>query len=243
MLIERSPSVSHQAAELLSERILSGFYPPGSRLPSENELSKELGISRGSLREALNELETLQAITRKQGVGTFVTDRKALLRTRLESFRDIRELLEIMGHTVSLQASEPVIRKASVDESDHLDIQAGAKVLELTRLYEADGQAVMRCRYAIPVKLLRIQPEEIDLQSSFPDLLLSLLDAIVSSIRTRVRAVICPDDLVKPFGLTSGTPTVVIQDVLHDRSGKPIVRSYIDFNDKVIDFFAFQFVE
>lgn len=57
----------------LYARIQSGEYPSDSRLPSERALAAELGVSRNTVREALDVLETRKMIRRRQGSGSFVT--------------------------------------------------------------------------------------------------------------------------------------------------------------------------
>ncbi|MDO6483934.1 FadR/GntR family transcriptional regulator [Shimia thalassica] len=54
--------------------ILRGILRPGERLPSERELSEQLGVSRPSLREAIGELQERGLLTSKAGAGIFVAD-------------------------------------------------------------------------------------------------------------------------------------------------------------------------
>ena len=67
--------------ELLA-KFRSGALEPGERLPPEPELAKQLGVSRGTLREATMELSRMGYLDVRQGAGTFVTvpDRRAVLR-------------------------------------------------------------------------------------------------------------------------------------------------------------------
>jgi DNA-binding FadR family transcriptional regulator len=58
--------------ETLTARIHSGDYPTDSRLPSERVLAVELGVSRNTLREALDVLEQQKMVRRRQGSGSFV---------------------------------------------------------------------------------------------------------------------------------------------------------------------------
>lgn len=62
-----------QVAEILTQRILNGDYPPGSNLPAEAELCAEFDIARGTVRQALSKLENEGFVRREQGRGTFVT--------------------------------------------------------------------------------------------------------------------------------------------------------------------------
>ncbi len=62
-----------QIAKFLREEIASGKYPPGERLPSENQLSESYNVSRVTIRQALKLLEENYSIYRVHGVGTFVS--------------------------------------------------------------------------------------------------------------------------------------------------------------------------
>lgn len=63
------------AAEQIRERIDDGAWRPGERIPSEKELAAQLGISRGSVREALRMLEALGCVEIRPGGGTVVKGR------------------------------------------------------------------------------------------------------------------------------------------------------------------------
>jgi GntR family transcriptional repressor for pyruvate dehydrogenase complex len=65
-------NVTDTAAKRLQEMILSGELPSGERLPSQHDLSRQLGISRASLREAVSILETLGFLNIEPGRGTFI---------------------------------------------------------------------------------------------------------------------------------------------------------------------------
>jgi GntR family transcriptional repressor for pyruvate dehydrogenase complex len=68
-----------QAAEQISARIQAGVWQPGDRLPSERDLALQLGISRGSTREALRVLEAMGWLAIRPGDGIIVRDRTAAL--------------------------------------------------------------------------------------------------------------------------------------------------------------------
>ena len=62
----------YQVAVLLRGRILSGVYTVGTKIPPENQLAAEFGVSRLTLRRALDVLEGESLLRRQQGVGTTV---------------------------------------------------------------------------------------------------------------------------------------------------------------------------
>ncbi|MDR0737134.1 MAG: GntR family transcriptional regulator [Zoogloeaceae bacterium] len=66
--------LSDAIAATLERRILDGVFRPGDKLPAERDLAVELGVSRPSLREAMQKLAVRGLLWRRQGDGTFVTD-------------------------------------------------------------------------------------------------------------------------------------------------------------------------
>lgn len=75
---QRRPAVtriSDAVAVELETRILEGSLKPGDRLPAERELATEMGVSRPSLREAIQKLVSKGLLVTRHGDGTVVTDR------------------------------------------------------------------------------------------------------------------------------------------------------------------------
>ncbi len=63
-----------QAADQIAGRIREGAWRPGDRLPAERDLALQLGISRGSTREALRILGAMGLLEIRPGDGTIVRD-------------------------------------------------------------------------------------------------------------------------------------------------------------------------
>lgn len=100
-------AVTGDAVDRIRELIVSGVLQPGDRLPQENELAAELGISRNSMREAVRALEQARVLSVKHGSGTYVTSLEPALLLQGISFAvdmlrddtllevlEVRELLE-----------------------------------------------------------------------------------------------------------------------------------------------------
>ena len=66
-----------QVCELLARRIADGAWKPNTTLPNEMELAREMGVSSGTVRKALERLEADRLVVRRQGRGTFVVDQAA----------------------------------------------------------------------------------------------------------------------------------------------------------------------
>ena len=88
-----------QVKEHIVIRILAGDWPQGQRLPSENQLTGDLGISRMTAHRALRELTSEGWLTRVQGAGTFVAEAKP--QSALMEIRNIREEIAERGCTLA----------------------------------------------------------------------------------------------------------------------------------------------
>ncbi|QXI47254.1 FadR family transcriptional regulator [Pseudomonas anuradhapurensis] len=90
-------SRAHDLVSSLTQQILLGTFKPGDKLPSENTLVREHGVSRTVVREALSKLQASGLVEPRHGIGTFVMERQvqAGLRIAAESAANVRDLLEL----------------------------------------------------------------------------------------------------------------------------------------------------
>ncbi|MFK0207006.1 FadR/GntR family transcriptional regulator [Agrobacterium sp. NPDC090283] len=81
----------------LSERIDSGLYSAGEKIPSSAQLCEEFGVSRTVIREALMSLKVGGRVTARQGAGVFVTEKDAkTLNFEINRIDDIRSAMQIL---------------------------------------------------------------------------------------------------------------------------------------------------
>lgn len=69
------PNAVEDIIETFKQAIIHGELQPGQRLPSEAELGQQLGVGRGTVREAMKMLEALGVVNIKRGDGTYIVDR------------------------------------------------------------------------------------------------------------------------------------------------------------------------
>ena len=107
-----------QLAEQLRAGIADGSYPPGKKIPSENELARTLSVSRQTVRQAIGTLENEGLLTRVRGSGTYVrsqlpikrqaTERIGVIVTYLDDYifptivQGIEGVLSANGYTLTL---------------------------------------------------------------------------------------------------------------------------------------------
>lgn len=81
----------------LSERIDSGLYTPGEKIPSSLQLCEEFGVSRTVIREALTSLKVAGRVITRQGAGAYVTEKDArTLNFEISRIEDIRSAMQIL---------------------------------------------------------------------------------------------------------------------------------------------------
>lgn len=70
----KKKNLYEEIAGQLFKKITAGYFLPGQQLPGERELAAQLGVNRGSLREALRVLEFMRVVEKRVGEGVFVRD-------------------------------------------------------------------------------------------------------------------------------------------------------------------------
>jgi GntR family transcriptional regulator, transcriptional repressor for pyruvate dehydrogenase complex len=104
--------VFENAVEQIRVLILDGTIVPGQKLPTEQELCRQLNVSRSSIREALRCLEAEGLVDVRRGSGTFISDRSTSRRLESELTRwivqreeTLEQVLEVREHIEGLTAS------------------------------------------------------------------------------------------------------------------------------------------
>lgn len=128
-----------QLYDVLESRILNGEYKEGEVLPSEMSLMDEFGVSRVTVRQAMDKLIVAGLISRKRGKGTMVLKKENTVATSfLSSFNGIEEKNNANDRRVLSVAYV----KPPIDVSYFFDISGNDKVLKITRQTYVDGKAV-----------------------------------------------------------------------------------------------------
>ena len=108
MEFDNNKSIFLQIADSIAEKVISGAYPPGDRIPSVRELASEMGVNPNTIMRTYNELQSLNIIGNKRGIGYFVNEeaQKIILENKRAEFFEkilpefIRQA-EILGISLS----------------------------------------------------------------------------------------------------------------------------------------------
>jgi GntR family transcriptional regulator len=130
--LNRSPPLYSQVAEVIAERIANKTWKPGALMPNEIDFAREFGVSMGTVRKALDELQARRIIERRQGRGTFVLDQSANERA-LRYSRIIDEHGTVVCDPNAMLLSQE-IAPATLVERRHLELREGEEVIRTIRL-------------------------------------------------------------------------------------------------------------
>ena len=142
----------------LEQKILAKEYPPHSLLPSENQLIKIYGVSRETIRKALNLLTTEGYIQKKQGKGSIVLDlnRFDFPISGLTSFKELQDTQRIPSETKVVE-----IRKIAVSPKLHgiTDWPVASEAWKLVRQRKIDGEVVILDKDYLDASIIEELPE------------------------------------------------------------------------------------
>ncbi|MEJ2735323.1 MAG: GntR family transcriptional regulator [Anaerolineae bacterium] len=233
-------SLSAQAQRYLVGLIEEGAYQPGERLPSENELAAQLGISRPTLREALLNLEQDGIVIRRHGVGTFVAPGyEHRLESGLEHLESVlesaaRQGLSIQCHDLHVR-DDPATRKLA----DKLQIEPGTPLLRVDRVLVTDGTPVAYMDDYTLGTILSSADIDDTFNGSVLDLLRQKPDLQVVQVQADIVALNADASLAKKLKVKPGQAVLLLEELLFDQDGKAIEFSRNYF---VPEFFRFHVV-
>ncbi|MGZ4303847.1 MAG: GntR family transcriptional regulator, partial [Solirubrobacteraceae bacterium] len=139
-----TPSLVDSAEQALHNWLAAGRYRQGDRLPPEHEVAAMLGVSRGTLRSALQRLEDSGEIVRRQGSGTFVgrVSVPTALDERLERLEPYSSLAARRGLTLSSVDLRIERRPVGVEVGEALGLAPIAAAMTVSRTLVANDAPV-----------------------------------------------------------------------------------------------------
>ena len=132
----------YQLENVLREKITSGAFESGEQMPTESDLIKQYGVSRITVRQALQSLTDEGLIERQQGRGTFISNRKS----RKKRFSGTIHLTGSLDELIAMGMETPVkvleMNRVEADqhEAELLEIKVGTPLYRLKRLRLNDGK-------------------------------------------------------------------------------------------------------
>lgn len=234
MHIIQSKSVANQVDEILLERIRDGTYPAGSRMPSESDLSEELGVSRATVRTVLAKLAVNGLIIRKQGDGTYVNARVREVGAHSGNLWDLVELIASNGFKPSIQSLAIEKRPATEKEAIVLALEPGDDLLFMRRLFLADGKPVILANNVTPFYLLREPMQRIDGTLHIRDILQLYCRQKIGFAITDIRSAVIEQETYDLLGGQKDRTILELQVAFYARDNLPLALGVNYFDDSIL---------
>jgi GntR family transcriptional regulator, N-acetylglucosamine utilization regulator len=213
-----------QIQEYIAEQIESGSLQPESRIPSERELSNELGVSRMTVRRALTELVNEGLLERVHGAGTFVAKPKVeYAASELVSYSDA---IRSRGFQVTRQLLEFDEVPASRRMAERLQVQIGHSLYRVVLLCLANRMPVILERAFFPCERCP-DLHEYDLEkTSIYDLLVEAYKIQVTHIDQTIESITASDIVARQLRVDEGFPLLMVTRVVsRQEDSKPVLFS------------------
>jgi GntR family transcriptional regulator len=233
MLERQNPKPLYaQLEDIIREKIEAGEWKPHNPILSENELSKNYGMSRMTARSVITQLVREGLLYRVPGKGTYVSDPK--ITTNSLSYMGIREQLEKMGYEITTK----LIKEEKITASDKiasvLRLNERSEVFVIERVRYIKGEPLSLHTSYIPFgvcdgigskdlegeQLCVILERDYDLKRG------KVVETLESSVANQTEA--------KLLSVKQGYPLLLLQDIIYSPQGNPFEYSKVLFRgDKI----------
>jgi GntR family transcriptional regulator len=209
-----------QISGWLRGEIEAGRLPPDSQLPSEHDLCDRFGVSRVTVRRALQTLDADGLIYRRPGLGSFVCDKRlAQGLVRLTDFaQDVGRAGVRATSRVLRMDREPCPAPVAL----LLGLEAGSVVVRLDRLRLGDGEPLALDQTWLPPYYAQLLDGKDLTRETLYGVLEREFGIPALSGRYRITAALADEGTADPLGVDAGDPLLVIERTTRTVGGKPI---------------------
>ena len=208
-----------RVSEDILARIVSGALKPGVMLPSETDLGREMGVSQGTARRALRDLERRGIVERRQGRGTVVatttpeTDHFHFFRLRHADGSDAHPMLA--QESVERRRSTATEREAFGADAKH--------VYSIDRIRSIDGKRIVREASVVPVALFPALEDHAPLPNALYAFWQDAYGIAIQRADERLQAALADDADAAAMDVATGDPLI------------EVTRRAIDLSDRIVE--------
>ena len=227
--------------EMIAEQYANGNY----KLPTEQQLADQLGVSRNTLRPVLSQLSGEGIILRRHGRGTFINPEALAVCVNMQEMIDFSSIIERCGHTSSHDIYSLDEYTAGEIIAEKLHITPEDKVLRMEYWLYADGIPAIVVEGWCSKSIFSEVPDRTVWQQSFGlDVLEQRAGRKACSDRVRVEALTI-ERMHELLGHKTKLkcPSVLLLDsIAFDRKGEPLMWGKAYFDTSLIHFDLFRMV-
>ncbi len=201
----------------LVERIRSGQWKPGQRIPSEFAIADEFDVSQGTARKALETLAADKLVIRKQGHGTFVFTPEDILYHFFNVFDHKGKRIIPLS-----RSTKCVVRKVNRIERRALGLQRNARVIRIDRLRMRGAKPFVTERISLPEATFPGLADLPEIPDRFYDIFQRDHGVLVLRTDERVTAAAADAKTSAKLKIPPGTPLLRIERIAFTFDDQPV---------------------
>lgn len=206
-----------QLDEIIREKIENGEWTPHTTIPSENELSRQHGVSRMTARSVITQFVREGLLYRVQGKGTFVSEPK--ITTTTLSYMGIREQLERMGYQTTTRLIEASKTVGSESIARKMKLPQGSSFYVIKRIRYVENEPISIHTSYIPSQYC----DNLDSKDLEGEQLCVILEKEYGLKRKRVDETLesspANEEEARLLSVKPGYPLLMLQDMIYNAEG------------------------
>tara|TARA_R110001599_G_scaffold171353_1_gene362105 strand:+ start:92621 stop:93355 length:735 start_codon:yes stop_codon:yes gene_type:complete len=216
-----------QIKEAIRAKIIDGSYVAHQQLPSENEMINAFGVSRITVRQAVNDLQKEGLLFKVHGKGTFVA--RPNVSQELMHLQGFGEAMRLLGHETFSEVFGLKTVKANQLVCSKLAVALGTQVTEIHRVRYLNREPISIdyswVKHEIGTKLTEKNLREKDLFS----LLENFLHKGLHSADVEIDATTATNEIASRLKIPAGSPILRIERLTYSAEDNPLVFEYLHY--------------
>lgn len=208
-----------QVKDSLVRRLIDGAWLPGQLIPSEMELAREIGVSQGTIRKALDAMTAENLLVRRQGRGTYVAEPEES-RILFQFFRLVGDDGQHSFPTSRILARSTV--PASAVERERLQLAPASRVVRIERVRNLGGRPLIVETISLPHERFSAIEAMAEIPNNVYRLYSQNWGVTIGRAVERLKAIAATSADAAELGCMAGAPLLEIGRVAYDLEGSPV---------------------
>ncbi|MGR4932268.1 GntR family transcriptional regulator [Bradyrhizobium sp. CAR08] len=223
-----------QVASALASDIAAGSLSPGAQLPSEEGLTDRFGVSRATVRKAVEHLLAGGLVEIRRGRGTFVSEPK--IRQELTELSGFVEDMVALGRKPTARLIEKRLVAADTTVAKQLGLAPGTKVYRIKRVRIADGVAMSFDETYLPLDIgNKIVRNDLEADPIFA-LLEGKCGVPLINAEYQLEAVTAEEQVASALGIPKGSAIFLVERTSYTEGFRPIDYEKLYYRGDLIKF-------
>jgi GntR family transcriptional regulator len=223
-----------QVEQVLASEITDGRLKPGHRLPTEDDLLARFGVSRITVRRAIQNLVSRGMIEIRRGRGTFVAARK--ITQELTELSGFVEDMQAIGRKATARLIDKKIVTADETVARQLALTKGSRVVRIQRVRLGDGVPISFDETYLPLDLgKKVITNNLAVQPIF-SLLERKYDVPLLEAEYKLEAIVADVPVAAALRVEQGSPIFLIERTSYSTGTRPVDYEKLHYRGDLIRF-------